>query len=88
MSTNTSPPTQQSPPYRPGQPPPRKRQRVFLWVFLGAVQLIFLGWVIYAGVTLPQSGPNNGLAVQIGLWVLTDLILGTIYGICQARRSS
>ena len=88
MSTHTSPPAQQSPPYRPGQPPPRKRQRVFLWVFLGAVQPIFLAWVIYPGVTLPRSGPNNGLAIQIGLWALTDLILGTIYGICQARRSS
>lgn len=87
MSTNTSPPTQQqSPPYRPGQPPPRKRQRVFLWVFLGAVQLIFLGWVIHAGVTLPQT--NNGLWLQIGLWALTDLFITIVHGIWQARRSS
>ncbi len=96
MSTNTSPPTQQPPPYGPGshmsilrvrgdKPPPRKRNRVFLWVFL-AIQVIFLGWVIYAGVSLPQSGPSNGLAIQIGLWVLTDLLLGVIYLICQLRR--
>ncbi len=96
MSTNTSPPTQQPPPYGPGsymsilrvrghKPPPRKRNRVFLWVFL-AIQVIFLGWVIYAGMSLPQSGPSNGLAIQIGLWVLTDLFLGVIYLICQLRR--
>jgi hypothetical protein len=85
MSTNTSPPTRQPSPYRPGQQPPRKRHRVFLWVFL-AIQVIFLGWVIYAGVSLPQSGPSNGLAVQIGLWVLTDLVLGVIYLIWQLRR--
>jgi len=88
QSTNPSPLTQQqSPPYRPGQPPPRKRHRVFLWVFLG-IQVGFLAWVIYTGVTLPQSGPNDGFALQMGLWVLTDLITGTIYGIRQARRSS
>lgn len=86
MSTNTSPPTQQQPPpYRPGRPPPRKRQRVFLWVFL-AIQVAFLGWVVYAGVTLPQT--NNGLWLQIGLWALTDLFITVIYGIWQARRSS
>ena len=44
MSTNTSPPTQEPPPYGPGsymsivrvrghKPPPMKRNRVFLWVF-------------------------------------------------------
>jgi hypothetical protein len=85
MGSNTSPPTQQPSPHRPGQPPPRKRQRVFLWVFL-AIQVIFLGWVIYAGVSLPQSGPSNGPAIQIGLWVLTDLVLGVIYLICQLPR--
>jgi hypothetical protein len=82
MSTNTSPPTQQPPPQ---VQPPRKINRIFLWVFL-AIQVIFLGWVIYAGVSLPQSGPSNGLAIQIGLWVLTDLFLGVIYLICQLRR--
>ena len=86
MSTNTSPPTQQQPPpYRPGQPPPRKRQRVFLSVFL-AIQVAFLGWVVDAGVTLPQT--NNGLWLQIGLWALTDLFITVIYGIWQAMRSS
>jgi hypothetical protein len=82
VSTNTSPPTQQPPQVQP----PRKRRRVFVWVFL-AIQVIFLGWVIYAGVSLPQSGPSNGLAIQMGLWVLTDVILGVIYLIRQLPRT-
>jgi len=92
MSTNTSPPTQ-PPPYGPGsymsilrgrgpKPPPGKRNRVFLWVFL-AIQVIFLGWVIYAGVSAPQ----NGLGIQMGLWVLTDVITVAIYLICQLPRT-
>jgi hypothetical protein len=96
MSTNT-PPTQQPPPYGPGsymsilrvrghKPPPRKRNRVFLWVFL-AIQVIFLGWTIYAGVSAPQSGYSPGVAIQVGLWVLTDVILGAIYAIWQLPRS-
>jgi hypothetical protein len=81
MSTSTSPPTRQPPQVQQ----PRKRHRVFLWVFL-VIQAIFLGWVIYAGVSLPQSGPSNGLAIQMGLWALTDLFLGVIYLICKLRR--
>jgi len=92
MSTSTSPPTQESPPYGPGsymsilrvrghRAPMRKRNRVLLWVFL-AIQVIFLGWVIYTGVSAPQ----NGLGIQIGLWALTDVILGAIYLICQVPR--
>jgi len=93
MSTNSSPllypdggrpdpSTQQPPPYGPGQPPPRKRNRVFLWVFL-AIQAIFLGWVIYAGVSAPQ----NGLGLQMGLWAVTFVITGAIYLICQLPRN-
>ena len=93
MSTNTSPPTQQPLPYGPGsymtflrvrghRPPPRKRNRVFLWVFL-AIQVIFLGWVIYAGVSAPQ----NGLGLQMGLWAVTDVITGAAYLICQLARN-
>ena len=96
MSSDQSPPSHQPQPYGPGsymsilrgrehRPPMSKRNRVFLWVFL-AIQVAFLGWVIYAGVSLPQSGPSNGLAIQIGLWVLTDLLLAVIYLISQLRR--
>jgi hypothetical protein len=92
MGTNTSPPTRQPPPYGPGsymsilrvrghKPPASKRSRVFLWVFL-AIQVIFLGWVIYAGVAFPQ----NGLGIQMGLWAVTDVIVGAIYLIYQLPR--
>jgi hypothetical protein len=92
MGTNASPSTRQPPPYGPGsymsisrvrghKPPLGKRNRVFLWVFL-AIQVIFLGWVIYAGVSLPQ----NGLGIQMGLWIVTDVILIAIYLICQLPR--
>jgi hypothetical protein len=63
------------------RPPPRKTNRVFLWVFL-AIQVIFLGWVIYAGVSAPQSG----IGIQMGLWAVTDVILVAIYLICQLPR--
>jgi hypothetical protein len=63
------------------KPPRRKRNRVFLWVFL-AIQVIFLGWVIYAGVSAPQSG----IGIQMGLWAVTDVILVAIYLICQLPR--
>ncbi len=81
MSTDTSPATRQPSPYRPGQPPPTKRHRVFLWVFL-AIQVIFLTWVISAGVSAPQ----HGVGLQIGLWVLTDVISSAIYATCQLPR--
>ncbi len=90
MSTDTAPPPRE--PYWPGQPPPRKpywpvlpppRHRVFLWVFL-AIQVIFLGWIIYAGVSAPQ----NGLGLQMGLWAVTFVITSAIYLIiCQLPRS-
>jgi hypothetical protein len=73
MSTDTSQPPRQ---------PPRKRKRVFAWVFL-AIQVIFLGWVIYAGVSAPQKG----LGIQMGLWALTDILLGAIYMIRQLPRT-
>src|SRR5579862_6445340 len=93
MSPNTSPPTREPPPYGPGsymsilrvrghKPPPMKGKRVFLWVFL-AIQMIFLGWVIYAGVSAPQ----NGLGIQMGLWAVTDVITVAIYLIYQLPRT-
>ena len=63
------------------KPPPRKRNRVFLWVFL-AIQAIFLGWVIHAGVSLRASG----IGIQMGLWAVTDVILVAIHLICQLPR--
>jgi len=69
----------------PGVQPPRKRHRVFLWVFL-PIQVIFLGWVIYAGVSAPQSGWSPGVGLQVGLWAVADVILGAAYLICQLPR--
>jgi hypothetical protein len=73
------------------QPPqvqrPSERRRVFLWVFL-AIQVVFFGWVIYAGVSAPRSGPSPGVGLQIGLWALTDVITGVAYLICQLPRGS
>jgi hypothetical protein len=65
--------------------PTRKNHRVFPWVFL-AIQVVFLGWVIYAGVSAPQSGPSPGVGLQVGLWVLTDLIAGASYAVWQVPR--
>jgi hypothetical protein len=93
MGTDT-PPTQEPPPYGPGsymsisrvrgrKPPSGKRNQVFLWVFL-PIQVIFLGWVIYAGVSLP----SKGLGIQMGLWALADVILIAIYLIWQLPRKA
>jgi hypothetical protein len=60
----------------------RKRNRVFLWVFL-AIQVISLGWTIYTGVSASQSG----LGIQIGLWAVTTVIPGAIYLIWQLPRN-
>lgn len=51
-SPSTQPPGQGS-----TAPPPRKRHRVFLWVFL-AVQLLFLAWVI-VGATGASGTPEE-----------------------------
>jgi hypothetical protein len=91
MSTDKPPPSQE--PYWPGQPPPKrpywpqlpppwKKHRVVLWVFL-AIQVIFLGWVIYSGVSAPQ----NGLGLQMGLWAVTFVITCAILLISQLPHS-
>ena len=51
-SPSTQPPGQGS-----AAPPPRKRHRVFLWVFL-TVQLLFLAWVI-VGATSASGTPEE-----------------------------
>lgn len=66
------------------QPPPR-RHRAFLRVVL-PIQVIFLGWVIYAGVSAPRSGWSPGVGLQVGLWAVADVILGTVYLISQLSR--
>jgi len=43
--------------YRDDRPPPRKRRRVFLWVFL-AIQALFVVWIITAAATV-HTGPTQ-----------------------------
>lgn len=42
--------------YPPQAAPPRKRRRVFLWVFL-AVQVLFIAWII-GGLASSSGGPS------------------------------
>jgi hypothetical protein len=92
------------PPQNPGYSPPpvlpRKRRRVFMWVFI-AVQVIFLLWTIVGVATAPvdpecdfnadcQSEVDGGAAIGVGmilvLWTAVDLILGIVYIIVRAIR--
>ena len=45
--------------------PPRKRRRVFLWVFL-AIQVIFLGWVIYCACRPRRAAGHPASASRWG----------------------
>lgn len=52
-------------PVTPGQAPPvqpKKKRRVFLWVFL-AIQMIFLIWII-GGVATANSTPSHAEVLQ------------------------
>ena len=67
----------------PQAKPPRTRRRVPVAL---VIQVTFLCWVIYAGVSAPQSGPSPGVGPQMGLWAAADVIFAVIYGICQLPR--
>src|SRR5919197_1461904 len=75
---------------------PRKKHRVFLWVFL-AIQAIFIIWIITG---IASSGPTHcngldaqtcrnasdtGTAIGVGLifvfWAIFDFILGICYDV-------
>jgi hypothetical protein len=88
-------PEQQS--YQPYQPylpqyaaspakPPRKKRRIFLWVFM-AVQVIFIVWLIDGAATIHTQttagdiGKGVGAALVVMIWVVVDFLLGTTYGI-------
>ncbi|KAB2379003.1 MULTISPECIES: hypothetical protein [Actinomadura] len=68
--------------------PPKRRHRVFPWVFLG-VQIIFLVWIITganSGGDCPagqqnacDAGTTIGVGLIIGLWVAVDIILALTY---------
>lgn len=84
----------------PGRPP-RKRRRVFRWIFL-AVQVLFLIWIItgatsashascdpnlsqQACTAAKQVGGGIGVFLIIFLWVAVDVILGIGYLIFRKR---
>lgn len=45
------------PNHAPPQPAPKKRKKVFFWIFLG-IQVLFLIWVI-AGISQASGSQNN-----------------------------
>lgn len=47
---------------QPPRPAPRKRRRVFLWVFLG-VQALFILWLV-VGLATVHTGPTHAQLVQ------------------------
>lgn len=82
--------------------PPRKKRRVFLWVFL-AVQALFLVWLVTglasSGDTgncgsLSQSdceaaaavGTGIGVMLIVGVWAVVDFFLALIYGVYRLAK--
>ncbi|MCP9949384.1 hypothetical protein [Actinomadura madurae] len=78
-----------------GAQPPKRRHRVFPWIFL-AIQIGFLIWVIGAitdrGSCEPgyQDACDAGTAIGVGLiivlWVAVDIILGFTYLVFRMFR--
>lgn len=76
---------------------PKKKKRVFLWVFM-AVQLIFIVW-IFAGASGGATGTDCGALDQescdaasavgtgigvffvVVLWMIVDFLMAVIYGV-------
>ncbi|NEC22178.1 hypothetical protein G3I50_28640 [Streptomyces parvus] len=92
-------PQANAPQWQPQPPPrsPRKKHRVFLWVFLG-VQLLFLIWLI-AGIASGSGTPedcgtldkqacndaeNAGTAIGVGLIIVLWAVVDVILGITYA----
>jgi hypothetical protein len=104
---------------------PRKRRRIFLWVFL-AIQALFITWLIVGGVSAGGTsvdpdvasacsngqwhvlysshaecvsqmgdlynsakgiGTGIGLAMIVGLWMVTDFLVGGGYAIYRLAKS-
>ncbi|MER5307563.1 hypothetical protein ABT034_07215 [Streptomyces sp. NPDC002773] len=98
MSSPRENPPQWQPPASPATgTPPRKKARVFLWVFL-AIQVLFLLWAILgassgAGTpddcgTLDQKTCNDaesaGTAIGVGLLILLWAAVDVILGVSYA----
>ena len=86
----------------PVAPTPRKKRHVFMWVFF-AVQVIFIIWLISAGVTTDhtvthctgvdckgatEAGSAIGIALIVVFWVVVDLLLAIPYTIHRLATRS
>ena len=80
---------------------PRKRRRVFLWVFL-TLQALFILWIV-TGTLSSGSGGCQGLstqachdastaghgvavALQVIVWIVVDFLVALTYGIYRLAR--
>ena len=81
---------------------PRRKRRVFLWVFL-AVQLLFIVWII-AGIAsggtaddcgsldaetcqaAADVGTGLGVFLIIVFWMVVDFFLAVIYGVYRLAK--
>ena len=86
---------------------PKRKKRIFLWVFL-AVQILFLVWIIggAGSADLPDCtglkgnklnncevesaggaiGTGIGVMLIVGLWCVTDFLLGVGYAIYRLAK--
>jgi hypothetical protein len=79
---------------------PRRRRRVFLWVFM-AVQVLFVLWIVTGATagsspcrglsahdcaTASDAGHGLAIAAQVVAWVVADFLLAVIYGIYRLAR--
>ncbi|OLT10883.1 hypothetical protein BJF79_25280 [Actinomadura sp. CNU-125] len=74
---------------------PRRRHRVFPWIFL-VVQLLFLVWVILGADSGGECSPDSkgaceagtaiGVGLIIALWVAVDIILALTYLVFKIFR--
>jgi hypothetical protein len=81
-------------------PPPRKRHRVFWWVFV-AIQIIFIIWIaagaadshkdcagLSAHACLSAADTAHGIAIvaQVVAWCVVDFLVGVPYVIYRLAR--
>jgi uncharacterized membrane protein len=79
---------------------PRKRRRIFLWVFM-IVQVLFVAWVVSGAfssggscqglsahdcATASNVGHGVAIALQLITWVVVDLLLAIPYVIYRLAR--
>ena len=92
--------TSTQPPATAGQP--RRRRRVFMWVFL-AIQAVFVAWIVTGLTASPPAchgldasgcasasdvGHGVALAAQVAAWVTVDFILGVTWAVVRFSRRS